>query len=354
MSVVLAVDAMGGDNAPGMIVDGVLLAHQKYPDVKYILFGDETKIKPFFKGQLYDFIEIYHTTDFITADMKPSLALRQSKESSMRLAIEAVKDGRAHAVVSSGNTGAYMALSKIILKTLKGIDRPALISPVPTMNSYSVMLDLGANIECSTDNLSQFALMGQAYARYILKRDNPSIGLLNIGAEDLKGNENIKLTHTLLKEAEWITNFHGFVEGDDILTGVVDVIVTDGFTGNIALKTAEGVFNIFKTYLANEYKKSFSNKLRFGAFSPVLKTFKKKYDPRQYNGAPFLGLDGIAVKSHGGTDAFGFSAALGVAVDLVDNQVNDHIAEGLEKWQSYVAPPEEINDDEAVAWKVNS
>ena len=342
MPVILAIDAMGGDNAPDMIVGAIKLAQKKHRDLSFILFGDENRIRPLLANHAN--IEIHHTTEYITSDMPPSEALRKSKASSMRLAIEAVKDGRADAVISSGNTGAYMALAKIILKTIEGIDRPALISPIPTIRGKSVLLDLGANIECSADNLTQFALMGQAYARYILKCPKPSVGLLNVGEEDLKGNVNIKMTHSILKEAEWIDNFYGFVEGNNIMSGIVDVVVTDGFTGNVALKTAEGTLNAFKTFLKEQFEESMTNKLRFAVFNPILQKFRNKYNPQYLDGAPFLGLNGIAVKSHGGTNAYGFSSAITIATDLVNNNVNAHIIEDLKKWNGVKVLEDEQTD----------
>lgn len=344
MNIRLAIDAMGGDDAPDIIIGGIGLAQKKYPHVSFLIFGDEKQILPLVAK--YRLIEprtqVIHTDEVITGDMKPSAALRGSKSSSMRLAIEAVAEGRADAVVSAGNTGAYMALSKIILKTLKGIDRPAIAASIPTLlGKRGVMLDLGANVECSPENLVQFALMGQVFSQQVLGNPSPAVGLLNIGAEDLKGNANIKETYALLKEEKWVCNFQGFVEGTDVLTGKVDVIVTDGFTGNVSLKTAEGSFTIFKQFLTANFGRNLWTRLTYLLARPVLRAFHAQFDPRKNNGAPFLGLNGISVKSHGGTDAVGFFYAIGVAIDMVDHEVNKLIREGLEQWHLDHGEPEE-------------
>lgn len=343
----LAIDAMGGDDAPDMIIGGVGLAQKKYQNVFFLIFGDEKQVLPLVAKYKLDSsrTQVVHTDEVITGEMKPSAALRGSKSSSMRLAIEAVAEGNADAVVSAGNTGAYMALSKIILKTLNGIDRPAIAASIPTLlGKRGVMLDLGANVECSPENLLQFALMGQVFSQQVLGNASPSVGLLNIGAEDLKGNAIIKETHALFKEESWVSNFQGFVEGTDVLTGKVDVIVTDGFTGNVSLKTAEGSFTIFKQFLMANFGRNWWTRLTYLFARPVLKAFSAQFDPRKNNGAPFLGLNGISVKSHGGTDAIGFSYAIAVAIDMVDHEVNRLIREGLEEWHEDVtskAPAEE-------------
>jgi glycerol-3-phosphate acyltransferase PlsX len=350
MSIRLAIDAMGGDDAPDMIIGGVGLAQKAYPQVFFLLYGDEGRIAPLISQYGLDpaRIQVIHTDEVITGDMKPSAALRGSKSSSMRLAIEAVAEGRADAVVSAGNTGAYMALSKMILKTLPGIDRPAIAASIPTMLGRGVMLDLGANVECTTENLLQFALMGQVFSQQVLGNKVPSVGLLNIGEEDLKGNAVIKETHAILKEKQWVSNFKGFVEGTDVLTGKVDVIVTDGFTGNVSIKTAEGSFTIFKQFLVANFNRNWWTRFTYLLASPVLKAFSNQFDPRRNNGAPFLGLNGISVKSHGNTDASGFSYAIAVAVDMVDRDVNRLIREGLEKWHADLASKSEDPEAEVI------
>ncbi len=348
MSIRLAIDAMGGDGAPDIIIEGVALAQKKYPKVFFLLFGDEKRIAPLIAKYKLDAtrISLIHTSEAISSDMKPSAALRGSKASSMRLAIEAVADGKADAVVSAGNTGAYMALSKIILKTLPGIDRPAIAASIPTLLGRGVMLDLGANVECTTQNLLQFALMGQVFSQQVLGNKVPSVGLLNIGEEDLKGNAIIKETYAVLKDKQWVSNFKGFVEGTDVLTGKVDVIVTDGFTGNVSLKTAEGSFTIFKQFLMANFSQNWWTKLTYLLARPVLKSFSAQFDPGKNNGAPFLGLNGISVKSHGSADGVGFSYAIAVAVDMVDRDVNRLIREGLEQWhEDFAIREQEALDD---------
>lgn len=344
MSITIAVDAMGGDGAPEMVLAGIALAQKKFPDVHFLLFGNEKRLNPLLKESGLDSsnLTLCHADQVITNDMKPSTALRNVRSSSMRLAIESVVQGNSNAVVSAGNTGAYMALSKIILKTLSGIDRPAIAGPMPTVRGQSLMLDLGANIECSPENLAQFALMGEVFARYIFKKESPSIGLLNVGAEDLKGNATIQTTHRFLQQSGWVRNFYGFIEGDDILKGTVDVVVTDGFTGNVALKTAEGACQLMQSRLEQSFKSSTLNRLGYLFAKPALAQFRNSMDPRQFNGAPFLGLNGISVKSHGGTDALGFSSALEVAIDMVAQKVNDHIRDGLSNSN---APEETMTKD---------
>ncbi|MEQ8664359.1 MAG: phosphate acyltransferase PlsX [Rhodospirillales bacterium] len=327
-SITLSVDAMGGDSAPAMTVAGVDLALEMLPGIRVILFGDEAQIEPLVAGgssRLRERVEVRHTSHAVASDEKPSVALRNGRESSMRLAINAVKNEEAAGIISAGNTGALMAMAKFVLKTLPGIDRPAIATFFPTQRSESVMLDLGANVECDADNLVQFAVMGEVFARKVLGLKQPTIGILNVGAEDLKGNQAVKGAAQVLQQTHLPIHFHGFVEGDDIGAGTVDVIVTDGFTGNVALKTAEGTVKMFGHFLKEALNSTLGSKLGAILARPALNTFKQKVDPRRYNGAMFLGLNGICVKSHGGTDAFGFANAIKVAADLVNNQVNDDI-----------------------------
>jgi glycerol-3-phosphate acyltransferase PlsX len=271
--------------------------------------------------------EIRHTDEAITNDQKVSSALRAGRNSSMRLAINAVGSGEAAGVISAGNTGALMAMAKFVLKTLPGIDRPAIAGYYPTQRGESVMLDLGANVDCDADNLVQFAVMGEVFARNVLGLENPSIGILNVGAENLKGNEAVKKASAMLQETSLPIKFHGFIEGDDISAGIVNVVVTDGFTGNIALKASEGTAKMFGEFLKQALSESLISK--FGALlaSNALKKFKMKVDPRRYNGAMFLGLNGICIKSHGGTDALGFANAIHVAEELITHSFNDRIKE---------------------------
>ncbi len=311
---------MGGDGGPETTIEGVSLATKLYPDVKFKLFGDKRKSKNLIlKFNLENNIEFVHTTEFIKSNDQPVNALRKLKKSSIRLATNDVKNKISDGLVSAGNTGALMAISKFVLKTVKTIDRPAISGLMPTMKGLTVVLDLGANVECSDDNLVQFALMGDIFAQCVLGIKKPKIGLLNVGSEDIKGNSVVKQAYENLKRIEKQINFYGFVEGDDINKGIVDVVVTDGFSGNIALKTAEGVADLIFTYLKNAYQSSFISKLGYILSKPALNRFKTRIDPRKYNGAVLLGLNGIIVKSHGGTDAFGFSNAISVAISLIKN-----------------------------------
>jgi glycerol-3-phosphate acyltransferase PlsX len=261
--------------------------------------------------------------------MKPSVALRAGRASSMRLAINAVQSGEAHGVVSAGNTGALMAMSKFVLKTLATIDRPAIASFFPTLRGESVMMDLGANVECTADNLVQFAVMGDAFARTVLGVHQPTIGILNVGSEELKGHEEVRAAAAILRAGPLAEQFHGFVEGNDITTGTTDVVVTDGFTGNVALKTAEGTARLYSEFLRGAFKSSFTARIGYVFARHALQKVRERTDPRRYNGAMFLGLNGIVVKSHGGTDAFGFANAIGVAIDMIANGINDRIRDEL-------------------------
>ena len=326
----LSVDAMGGDDAPEMTVEGVKLALDMMPHVRILLFGDERKITPNVEsvlGRLRDRVEIRHTEDKVSSDEKPSNALRNGRNSSMRLAINSVRDGEASGIVSAGNTGALMAMAKFVMKTLPGIHRPAIASLLPTTSPGGrvVMLDLGANIECSADNLTQFAVMGEALARKVLKLEKPTVGILNVGVEGLKGNEAVKETDQILQNTHLPIDYYGFVEGNDIGSGTVDVIVTDGFTGNVALKTAEGTARLVTHFLRKALTGSPLAMLGALLAKPALNKLKAKLDPGRYNGAMFLGLNGICVKSHGGTDAAGFANAIKVAAELVSSNVNNEI-----------------------------
>jgi len=325
----IALDAMGGDNAPKVVVKGVALARIRHPQVRYLLFGDERRVAPLIrrKPKLRKIISLVHTETVVPGDMKPSLALRQGRASSMWASIEAVHDGRAAAVVSAGNTGALMAMAKTILGTLPGIDRPAIAAYFPTLRGESVMLDLGANVECDANNLVQFAVMGEVFARTVLGLQQPTIGLLNVGEEPVKGRDAVKAASAILRDSRLPIRFEGFVEGDDIAAGSVDVVVTDGFTGNIALKTAEGTAHLLREFVRQAFKSSLLAKLGFVLARRALKKMHVRTDPRRYNGAMFLGLNGIAVKSHGSTDALGFANAIDVAIDLAAGGFNDRIKE---------------------------
>lgn len=315
----IAIDAMGGDDAPLMTVEGVEEARVLYPETQFLLFGNENMLKPLvsrYPGLLKS-AEIVHTEDEVLADDKPSQVLRRGRQSSMGLSITAVKDGNADVAVSAGNTGGLMALAKFILRTMPGIERPALVSPIPTLRGESVMLDLGANVECSASNLVQFAIMGSAYARTVLGLSRPSVGLLNVGVEELKGKDFIKDAAEVLRASASLNmEFQGFVEGNDICGGEVDVIATDGFTGNVALKTTEGTAKLIAKLLERAFKSSVFAKLGYGFASSGIKSLREHLDPNSHNGGVFLGLNGLVVKSHGGANALGFRTAIATGIDM--------------------------------------
>ena len=325
---VIAIDAMGGDNAPESVLKG--LSQFKGADVHFLIFGDSEVLKKyesdFLNGVSY---EIRHTAAVITGDMDVMSSLRAGKDTSMGLAIQSVKSGEASAVVSAGNTGLYMALSKIILKTIEGIERPAIGTLIPGTKGRTVCLDLGANAECNTKNLIDFAIMGEALARSVFEKDNVSIALLNIGSESGKGNRLVKQTSEILKKL--FDNYVGFVEGDDINKGIVDVIVTDGFTGNVFLKTIEGTAKFIVSELKGALVDSFLSKIGALLALPSLSKLKKKLDPRLYNGAILLGLNGVVVKSHGGTDDVGFANAVRFTMNVLRENIFDRIRDQLEK-----------------------
>ena len=322
---------MGGDDAPAMVVRGANIARQRYRDARYLLFGDEKRLQPLLAKfrKLRDVCTIRHTDEVVTADAKPSAALRSGRQSSMRLAINAVAEGDAQGVVSAGNTGALMAMAKFVLKTLPGIDRPAMASYMPTLRGETLVLDLGANVECSAQNLVEFAVMGEAFARTTRGLVEPSVGILNVGEEELKGVSAVKEAAAILSKSGLPIKFLGFVEGDDIPSGTVDVTVTDGFTGNVALKTAEGTARLYTDFLGQAFRSSWRTRLGYLMARPALKQLRLRMDPRRYNGAVFLGLNGVAVKSHGGTDAFGFANAIGLAIELAREDINASIRDDL-------------------------
>lgn len=334
-SITLALDAMGGDTAPEMVVRGADIAIERHPELKLKLYGREPEIRRALKKakrlrDQADRFEIIHTDDVVTNEMKPSVAMRQGRKSSMRLAINAVSEGDAQGIVSAGNTGALMGMSKFVLKSLPGIDRPAIASYFPSQRGEIVMLDLGANVECDADNLVQFALMGEVLARTVLGIVDPTVGLLNVGEEEQKGNTSLKEASARLRGGELPVDFRGFVEGDDLAKGTVDVIVSDGFSGNIALKTAEGTSRLISSFLKESFKASLMARIGYLFARPALARLRRRMDPRRYNGAVLVGLNGIAVKSHGGTDAIGFANAIGVAVDMCKHgfitRINDELA----------------------------
>ena len=329
--ITVAVDGMGGDSAPEIVIGGIEATCHADSKVKFLLFGNKEKIGPLLSRTHYaqELCELIHTDEEVTNDDKPTFALRNRTKSSMRLAIDAVKEHKADAVISAGNTGALMAMATIVLKTLPGISRPAIASSFPTQAGDSVMLDLGANVECDSNNLVQFAVMGEVYARNELGLSQPSVGILNVGVEGLKGNDSVRDAAAILKNSNLPLEFYGFIEGDDIGKGTVDVIVTDGFTGNIALKTAEGTAQMIAYFLKDALKSSILSKAGALLARPAIEKVRSHFDPRRYNGALLLGLNGICVKSHGGTDEVGFAHALQVGVNLVRRNLNDLIKEDI-------------------------
>jgi glycerol-3-phosphate acyltransferase PlsX len=331
--VVIALDAMGGDRAPDMVVAGAALARERMPNVHFLMVGDEESIRPLLAKQaaLAAVTTVRHTKERISSNDKPSTAIKSGRNSSMRLAIDAVQEGEASCVVSAGNTGALMAIAKYVLKTLPGIDRPAIATFFPTLRGECCMLDLGANVQCDANNLVQFAVMGEVFARTVLGFEQPTIGLLNIGVEDLKGNEEVREAAAILRDSDLPIAFRGFVEGDDIGAGTVDVVVTDGFTGNVALKTAEGTINFYTKMLKQAFLSSWIARIGYFLARGAINNLRNKMDPRRYNGAMLLGLNGIVVKSHGGTDAVGFANAIGVAADMVVHGFQDKIRDDFER-----------------------
>jgi glycerol-3-phosphate acyltransferase PlsX len=332
----IALDAMGGDHGPAVVVPAAALALQELPDLHFLIFGDERKIRPLLAQHpaLDKATTVRHTEKMVGNHEKPSQALRSGKDSSMRLAIEAVKAGEAGSVVSGGNTGALMAMSKLILKSLPGINRPAIASVFPTQRGRTVVLDLGANILCDAEILMQFALLGAVYARAVLGIENPTVGLLNIGSEEMKGHDQLRAAASILSSVEFSGRYYGFVEGNDIAAGTVDVIVTDGFTGNVALKVAEGVSHLVSDIMKQAFQSSLLAKCGALLAYSALKKAKKKIDPRYYNGGIFMGLDGICIKSHGGADEIGFANAIKVAASLVEQGFNQRVGSELEHLMS--------------------
>jgi phosphate acyltransferase len=333
VTLTIALDAMGGDHAPQVVIAGADMARERFRDLRFLLYGDERQLRALLRarGQLAARAQIEHTPERVDPDARPSQVLRQGRGTSMCLAIEAVKAGRASAAVSAGNTGALMALAKFVLKTLPGIDRPAIASLMPTRRSEAVFLDLGANSECDAENLVQFAVMGEVFARAVLGVTKPTVGLLNIGTEEVKGHDTIREAATALRASLLPIEFRGFVEGTDLTSGKVDVVVTDGFTGNVALKVLEGTVGLYTQFLREAFKSSFMAQIGYVLAKPALQLLRQRLDPRRYNGAMFLGLNGVVVKSHGGTDALGFANAIGVAADLVQQGTNQRITAELNR-----------------------
>jgi glycerol-3-phosphate acyltransferase PlsX len=330
---------MGGDSGPEVTVAGAAHAWQRRDDLNFLLFGHEDAIRAELDRHegLASVATIVHCDDVISGDDKPSQALRRAKSSSMGRAIAAVKEGEADAALSCGNTGALMAMAKVALRTMPGIDRPALAALLPTLGANDcVMLDLGANTECDTNNLVQFAVMGAAYARVVLELERPRVQLLNIGTEELKGTDELKDAAAILRGSQHLhMRFDGFIEGDKLSRGNVDVIVTDGFSGNIALKTAEGTARFVTDLLRRAFTSSLRSKAGFALSRPALHMLKVHLDPNNHNGAVFLGLNGLVVKSHGGANAKGVANAIRVASRMVRNDITRKIGEDLDNFRAH-------------------
>jgi glycerol-3-phosphate acyltransferase PlsX len=331
----IAIDAMGGDIGPAVMIAGAAAAHQRHDDLSFILFGDEPAIRAELAKfpSLQDAVEIVHSDDVIAAEDKPSQAIRRAKTTSMGQMIAAVKAGEAHAAVSAGNTGAMMAMAKLALRTMPGIDRPALAALLPTLGDNDlVMLDLGANTECDTRNLVQFAVMGAAYSRVALDVERPRVQLLNIGTEEMKGTDELKEAAAILREANNPgMRFEGFIEGDKINRGNVDVVVTDGFSGNIALKALEGTARFVGDLLRRAFASSLRSRIGYVISRSAARLLRDHLDPNNHNGAVFLGLNGLVVKSHGSASAVGVANAIGVARRMVRADLTRKITEDLDR-----------------------
>lgn len=333
MDVTIAIDAMGGDHGTRVTIPAAVRYLQQHPNDTIILVGLPDAIEAELhavKPPIGLRLRIQAASEVVGMDESPQLVLRSKKDSSMRVAINLVKNGEASACVSAGNTGALMATARYVLKMLLGIDRPAIASFLPTYKGQICMLDLGANVDCNAENLLQFALMGTALVYAIEHKNNPTVGLLNIGSEDIKGNEIVKQASELLRQSD--LNFYGNIEGNDIFKGVTDVVVCDGFVGNVALKTTEGLAQMLGGFLREEFNRNMFTKLTGLIATPVLKAFRRRVDPRRYNGASLLGLKGIVLKSHGSADAFAFFCAIERAAEEARGGMLHHISEHIEKW----------------------
>lgn len=334
----IAIDAMGGDHGLSVLIPACIRAAKDNPGLKLLLVGDQSQINAHLKKYSYNTSQfsIVHASEVVGMDELPSHAMRNKKDSSMRVAINLVKDGRAEACVSAGNTGALMATARFVLKTLPGIDRPAIIAELPTMQGKTRVIDLGANVDSCAEHLFQFAVMGSALIQAVDKKTRPKIALLNIGVEEIKGNDQVKRTAHMLAECSLI-NYVGYVEGDHFYTGSVDLVVCDGFVGNVALKASEGLAKLMLSLLKESFSRNFLTKVAGFIAFPALRHIKKRMDPARYNGASLLGLNGIVVKSHGGANELAFQYAIEEAmlqvknnvVDLVRNQINEFINQGL-------------------------
>ena len=333
--ITIALDAMGGDAGSSVVVPAAVEAITQHADVNIILVGDETRLRQELQTagaeKHSSRLTIHHASQQVEMDELPSNALRGKKDSSMRVALNLVKDGSADACVSAGNTGALMATSRFVLKMLPGIDRPAICTSLPSIKSHTWMLDLGANVDCNAEHLFQFAMMGSVLAEAVDGNSQPRVGLLNIGEEEIKGNEQVKDAAKLLSEN--MPNYDGYAEGDDIYKGGFDVIVCDGFVGNISLKTSEGLAKMVAAFIKQEFTRNIFTRLAALVAMPVLKAFRNRIDPRSYNGASLLGLRGIVIKSHGSADAFAFANAIKVAILEVREDVPQRITAQLQAYK---------------------
>ena len=328
--VTIALDAMGGDHGPVVVVPAALEVLARHADVGLVLVGDGPTLEAACGSQLGAYgerLRIRHTTQTVGMDESPALALRGKKDSSMRVAIDLVKEGAVDACVSAGNTGALMATARFVLKTLPGIDRPAIISALPSIRGHTHVLDLGANVDLDAAQLFQLAVMGSTLVRAVDNLERPRVGLLNVGEEEIKGNEEVKAAHALLLASP--LNYIGFVEGDDIYAGEADVVVCDGFVGNVALKTSEGLAQMISHFMREAFTAGVFARLAALVAAPVLRRFKRRIDPRRYNGASLVGLQGIVIKSHGGADALAFANAIDIARIEVAKAVPQTIGEEL-------------------------
>jgi len=325
MTARIAIDCMGGDHGPSVTVPAALRFLDDHPAASLILVGREEVLQPLLGNRSGNSrLRVVHASEVVEMDESPAIALRGKKDSSMRVAINLVKNGEADACVSAGNTGALMAISRFVLKMLPGIERPAICAPLPTTKGHTHMLDLGANVDCTPEHLLQFGIMGAMLVSAMEHTDRPTVGILNIGEEEIKGNETVKAAADLLRASD--LNFIGNVEGDGIYKGDADVVVCDGFVGNVALKTSEGLAQMLGSSLRSEFKRNWLTKIAALIAISVLNNFKERFDHRRYNGAILLGLKGISVKSHGSADAFSFGFAIGRAYDAAENRVVERIA----------------------------
>ena len=330
MSHTIALDAMGGDFGPEVVVPAALRALEKNTDLNLILVGDQEKIETQLTTPSADRLSIYHASQVVEMDDPPAQALRSKKDSSMRVAINLVKEGHAQACVSAGNTGALMATARYVLHTLAGIDRPAINTTLPSIEGHTYMLDLGANVDCKAENLFQFAVMGSVLASAVDEIELPKVGLLNVGQEAIKGNDQVKEANVLLQNSS--LNYIGYIEGDGIYCDDVDVVVCDGFVGNVSLKTSEGVSKLISNFAKKSFTKNLYTKMIALLATPIMNEFKGSIDPRRYNGASLLGLKGIVIKSHGSADAFSFENAISIAYIEAKKDVPTLIDKQLENF----------------------